>query len=206
MALAKKSPARQLFGFSLVVLLHVVLIWAVKSGLANSIIELVNGPMETKIIEEKVAEKEAPPPPKVDFKPLPPPVAIPVDISVEAPPSETAPGIDPNAVRKATTSAPTQNTATIPPRSNPRRPVTQPEYPPTSKRLGEAGTVIMLLTVNEEGKVTDAKIDTSSGFERLDEAALKEALRTWKLLPGTVGGKPVAMQYKFKVVFKITDN
>ena len=98
------------------------------------------------------------------------------------------------------------NNNVVPPRSNPRRPVTQPEYPPTSKRLGEAGTVIMLLTVNEEGKVTEAKIDTSSGFERLDEAALKEALRTWRLLPGTQGGKPVTMQYKFKVVFKIENN
>eukprot|EP01012_Entosiphon_sulcatum_P042341 TRINITY_DN56333_c0_g1_i1.p1 TRINITY_DN56333_c0_g1~~TRINITY_DN56333_c0_g1_i1.p1 ORF type:complete len:209 (+),score=49.91 TRINITY_DN56333_c0_g1_i1:164-790(+) len=208
MAYAKKSPARQLVGFGLVVAIHVLLIWAVKGGLANSIVELVNGPMETKLIEEKVAEKEAPPPPKVDMKPLPPPVVIPVDISVEAPPSNDAPAIDPNAQRRA---APTQTAAksadvTVPPRSNPRRPVTQPEYPPTSKRLGEAGTVIMLLTVNEEGRVTDAKIDTSSGFERLDDAAMKEALKAWRLLPGTVNGKPVAMQYKFKVVFKIEGN
>ena len=207
MALAKKSPARQLFGFGLVVLLHVALIWAVKSGLANSLVELVSGPMETKLIEEKVAEKEAPPPPKVDMKPLPPPVVIPVDIDVAAAPVDNTTSI--NTAARATSNAPPPaavNNNVVPPRSNPRRPVTQPEYPPTSKRLGEAGTVIMLLTVNEEGKVTEAKIDTSSGFERLDEAALKEALRTWRLLPGTQGGKPITMQYKFKVVFKIENN
>ncbi len=195
-----------MFGFGLVVLLHVALIWAVKSGLANSLVELVSGPMETKLIEEKIAEKEAPPPPKVDMKPLPPPVVIPVDIMVEAAPSNDAPSIDPNAQRRAAPAAAAKADVIVPPRSNPRRPVTQPEYPPTSKRLGEAGVVVLQLTVNEEGKVVDGKIDTSSGFERLDEAALKEALRTWRLLPGTVNGKPVTATYKFRVVFKIENN
>lgn len=195
-----------MFGFGLVVLLHVALIWAVKSGLANSLVELVSGPMETKLIEEKIAEKEAPPPPKVDMKPLPPPVVIPVDIMVEAAPSNDAPSIDPNAQRRAAPVAAAKADVIVPPRSNPRRPVTQPEYPPTSKRLGEAGVVVLQLTVNEEGKVVDGKIDTSSGFERLDEAALKEALRTWRLLPGTVNGKPVTATYKFRVVFKIENN
>ena len=75
------------------------------------------------------------------------------------------------------------NNSVVPPKVNPRRPPTQPEYPPTSKRLGEAGVVILLLTVTEDGKVSDAKVDTSSGFERLDEAAVKEALRSWRFVP-----------------------
>ena len=64
----------------------------------------------------------------------------------------------------------------------------------------------MLLTVSEDGKVTEAKVDKSSGFERLDEAALKEALNRWRLMPGTINGKPQAMQYRFQVTFKLTDN
>lgn len=104
---------------------------------------------------------------------------------------------------RSSTPAFAHTAATIPPRSNPRRPVSQPAYPPASKRLGEAGTVVMLLTVDEDGKVLDAKLDKSSGFVRLDEAAMKEALQTWRLLPGTVDGKPIKMQYKFAVTFKI---
>jgi protein TonB len=123
-----------------------------------------------------------------------------VDIDIAAP-SDTSSAISANAKRAAPAAPP----ATVPPRSNPRRPVTQPDYPPTSKRLGEAGTVVMLLTVDESGKVIEAKVDKSSGFERLDQAAINEALRAWRLLPGTVGGKPVTMQYKFAVTFKITD-
>ena len=74
-----------------------------------------------------------------------------------------------------------------------------------SRRLGEEGAVILLLAVNEEGRVIEAKVDTTSGFERLDEAAVKEALRprNWKFIPGTVNGKPASMSFKFRVVFKI---
>ena len=203
MAHIKKSPMRGATGFGLVVVIHILIFLGMKAGLANFLVNIMNGPMEAKIVEEFKPEKEAPPPPPPKFQALPPPTVIAVDISIAEPPSDT------------TISAKNTNQAAAPvarkdiivgPKSNPRRPVTQPEYPPTSKRLGEAGTVVMLLTVNEEGKVTEAKVDKSSGFERLDEAALKEALSRWRLLPGTVNGKPAAMQYKFAVTFKLTDN
>jgi protein TonB len=187
-----------------VVLVHIVIFWGLQNGLAGFVVDLINGPMETKLIEEIKPEKEAPPPPPPKFQALPPPVVIPLDIQVEAPPADTSTSISETAQKRA--AAPTASKDVIvPPRSNPRRPVTQPEYPPTSKRLGEQGTVVMLLTVNEEGKVIEAKIDKSSGFERLDEAALNEAKRAWRLLPGTVNGKPTSMQYRFAVTFKITD-
>ena len=72
-----------------------------------------------------------------------------------------------------------------------------------SKRLGEEGTVVLLLTVSGEGRVTEAKIDQSSGFERLDEAASKEAVRSWRFLPGTRNGKPETMQFRLKVTFSL---
>lgn len=184
----------------MVVVLHILIIWALKAGLATQLIDAIKGPMETKMIEEEKVEKEAPPPPPPKFQALPPAAVIPVDIAVEAPTESADSSISTKNVVKA--AAPP---ATVPPRSNPRHPVSQPEYPPTSKRLGEVGTVVMLLTVDETGKVTEAVVDRSSGYERLDQAAIEEALRNWRLLPGTVGGKPVAMKYKFAVVFKITD-
>lgn len=196
----QKSNTR-VYGFLGVVVLHVLIIWALKAGLATSLVEMIKGPMETKMIEEEKVEKVAPPPPPPKYQALPPAAVIPVDIAVEAP-TETGPStIDTNAHNQVK-AAPA---VTVPPRSNPRRPVSQPEYPPTSKRLGEVGTVIMLLTVDESGRVTEAKIDKSSGYDRLDQAAVQEALRAWRLLPGTVGGKPTTMQYKFAVTFKITD-
>ena len=78
------------------------------------------------------------------------------------------------------------------PKSDPRRPLTQPEYPPSSRRAGEAGTVILEVYVLENGRVGDARVKTSSGFPRLDEAAVREVKRSWRLVPGTENGKPVA--------------
>jgi len=199
MAYAKKSGSRQFIGFCLVVVLHLAAFYALKHGLAKSFVDIIMGPLETRMVEEVKPESEAPPPPAPKFEALPPPTVIPLDFDITAP-SDSSTSISQN-VKKA----PPAPVATVPPRSNPRRPVSQPDYPPTSKRLGEAGTVVMLLTVDESGRVIDAKLDKSSGFERLDQAAINEALRTWRLLPGTVGGKPVTMQYKFAVTFKITD-
>lgn len=95
---------------------------------------------------------------------------------------------------------PTQTEKRVPPRVDPKRPVSQPAYPQQSRRMGETGTVIMLLTVAENGRVIDAALDTSSGHERLDQAALKEA-KTWRLAPGTINGSPATMRQKFRVVF-----
>jgi protein TonB len=94
--------------------------------------------------------------------------------------------------------------ALVPPRSSRIKPVTQPEYPATSKRLGEQGTVIMLLTIEADGHVSAAEVSKTSGYDRLDQASLKGALK-WHLLPGTVDDVPTKMQYKFAVTFKITD-
>jgi protein TonB len=101
------------------------------------------------------------------------------------------------------TTSPVAKVVTVPPRLNPRRPMSQPDYPHASMRRGEAGTVLLLLTIDEGGRVRDAEVDKSSGFERLDQAALKEAFRSWTFLPGTRDGTPVPMQRKFAVTFNL---
>ena len=194
---------RRLGLFVFVVVLHGLLFWALQSGLAKTLINKALGPMETKIIEEIKPEVEEPPPPPPKFQ-APPPVFVDmpdVAITQEAPTSTiTATNEKPKVAPP-----PPKADVVIAPRQNPRRPNVGPEemYPAMSKRLGEEGSVILLLTVDEEGKVTDASVQTSSGFERLDEAATKEAKRSWRFLPGTINGKPSPMQMPMKVTFKI---
>jgi len=67
---------------------------------------------------------------------------------------------------------------------------TPPRYPLLSRRMGEEGTVILRVKLNEQGKVSTARVATSSGFARLDEAAL-EAVRTWRCTPAQRDGQPV---------------
>lgn len=50
---------------------------------------------------------------------------------------------------------------------------TAPDYPQLSRRLGEEGQVMVRAQVSADGKVFSVELKQSSGFERLDEAALK---------------------------------
>ena len=198
---AEKNTSRTV-GFVVVVVLHVGAFYALQSGLAKNFVDALAGPLEASLIEEVVIEEAAPPPPPPDFE-APPPAFIPLpDISIEAPaPQQTISKV--TAVKKPPPPPPPPKI--VPPRSNPRRPITQPPYPTMSRRLGEEGVVTLLLTVNENGRVTEARVDESSGFERLDEAAVREALRRWRLIPGTINGKASSMQFKFAVRFRIED-
>ena len=197
---------RRIIGFGLVVLLHVVVIYAFASGLAQMAIDRLKGPMETRLIEEAKQEAEEPPPPPPKFQ-APPPVFVPMpDVAITEPVAETTTITNTTNQRPVAPPPPVvKQDVIVPPRTNPRRPNTGAEdiYPAMSRRLGEEGTTVLLLTVTEDGKVSEAKVQTSSGFERLDEAAQKEAVRSWRFLPGTVNGKPATMQMPIRVTFKM---
>lgn len=90
------------------------------------------------------------------------------------------------------------------PKSNPATPLTQPPYPALSRRMGEEGTAILKLLVNENGVVSQAHIVDSTGSPRLDNAALEET-RNWRLTPGKVDGEPRCMWNKFAVTFMLAD-
>jgi protein TonB len=81
-----------------------------------------------------------------------------------------------------------------------------PEYPPAAKRAEEQGTVIVQFLVGSDGKVKESKIQSSSGSQRLDEAA-RIALSLCKFTPATVDGKPVPDDTwtSFKYVWKLED-
>lgn len=194
---------RRLGGLGVVIAIHALLFWALQSGLAKTLVNKVMGPVEATLIDEAQEEIEEPPPPPPKFQ-APPPVFVDmpdVAISQEAPTSTiTATNAPPKAAPP-----PPKADVIIAPKVNPRNPISQPEYPTMSRRLGEEGVAVLLLTVDADGRVTAATLDTSSGFERLDDAAVKEAMRPrlWRFIAGTVNGKAAGMQFKFAVRFKI---
>lgn len=61
------------------------------------------------------------------------------------------------------------------------------------------------LLVTESGEVSQAWISQTTGFPRLDAAAL-EVTRTWRMQPGTVEGKPRCMWGKFAITFHIDEH
>jgi protein TonB len=89
------------------------------------------------------------------------------------------------------------------PRSDPRHPLTQPPYPASYIRQGIEGNVDVEIYVQPNGRIGDARVVRSSGYELFDRAALDEARRSWRMLPATRNGEPFAQWYRLRVVFKL---
>lgn len=75
-------------------------------------------------------------------------------------------------------------------------------YPSFSKRQGETGKIMVTLSINENGDVTSEAISQSSGFPRLDKAALEIGKR-YKFKAYEVNGKPRKVVTNLTVVFNI---
>jgi TonB family protein len=90
------------------------------------------------------------------------------------------------------------------PRSNRANPLSWPQYPAAARRLGQQGTVILLLHVLPDGRVDGVQLESSSGFESLDLAAAQEAWK-WTLDPAIAAGRTVAAWGQFAVTFKLQD-
>jgi periplasmic protein TonB len=66
-----------------------------------------------------------------------------------------------------------------------------PQYPALSRRMGEAGRVWLRVYVNADGSAGEVTVKTSSGFSRLDAAAL-EAVKRWKFIAAKRGATAIA--------------
>jgi protein TonB len=129
--------------------------------------------------------------------------ALPAPTSVLPSPSSLT---SPSATATATASPknlPTQTASFSPPRtdafalSNPL-----PIYPPLSRRQGEEGRVLLNVHILENGQVGEVTIRQSSGFSRLDEAALV-AVRQWHYVPAKQNGVPLAYWYVQPLSFSL---
>jgi protein TonB len=76
----------------------------------------------------------------------------------------------------------------------------KPAYPKQSRRLNEQGQVVIRVFVAADGSPQQGEIKTSSGFDRLDQEALRTVLR-WRFVPGQRFGTPEAMWFNVPVNF-----
>ncbi len=124
---------RRAVGFGAVLLFHALLVYALVTGLAKKVVDVVRAPIETKVIEEV---KKPPPPPEVVVPPPPkleappPPFIPPPEIQIATPPP--APTIT------ATTPTPPPAPVTITPAPPP---VAVAPAPPPAPAVQSAGTV-----------------------------------------------------------------
>lgn len=78
-----------------------------------------------------------------------------------------------------------------------------PVYPAISRRLNEQGMVVLRVLIGTDGLPQKVEVKQSSGFDRLDQAALKTVTR-WRFVPGTRNGVPEAMWHLQPINFVLT--
>lgn len=212
-----QTRGKNLTGISVVILLHVVVAYAVVTGLGKKMIEVIKKPVETKIIEEvkPPPPKDLPPPPPPPKMVAPPPPFIPPpEVQIQQPqnvnaiaavsnvkpdnpvmPHPAPPVVAP--VAAAPKAAPVHVAAVVDANA-----CQKPEYPRASLRAEEQGTVTLAFLIGTDGRVVDSKVDTSSGFSALDKAA-RNGLSLCKFKPATVDGKPEQAWMKMQYVWKL---
>src|SRR6266853_2486051 len=86
----QRNPTKHLVGIGFVILFHVVLVYALVTGLARKVVDVIKVPIETKIIEEvkPPPPPERPPPPPPKLAAPPPPFIPPPEIQIAQPPPQ----------------------------------------------------------------------------------------------------------------------
>ena len=190
-----------------VLILHVGIVWAFYTGLAGKLVQTIIPPVEIAQIDKpKDIDKPPPPPPKLEeIKPYVPP---PEFVDIQAPQVETTAITQTTQVNRppppVAVAAPPKPGTSI--KMDPKHPLKIGEdyYPDASKRAGEEGRCIVTVTVAADGRITNAAIQQTSGFPRLDEACLK-GVKDQRMKPATEDGKPVETTAALPIVWKLTN-
>jgi protein TonB len=183
-------------GVIIAVAIHLVVLYVVATSLGIVKVPNFVKPMEAVIIDQPTQEQKIEPvqtkpdlaKPNLDIQQEIP--EIPVEIPVEqAPPAE------------AVTTAP----VSTPPAAEQSLKVTNrvdPIYPAQSRRAGEEGTVTFKVLVDANGRGKDFAVTQSSGFPKLDQAAM-EAIKKWKFAAAVQNGGPVEAYTTVRVTFRL---
>lgn len=131
--------------------------------------------------------------------PIPAPLSAPAAVPAPQPPSPPAQSQSP---APAAPPAPPAPPSTVKASDLGTRMISAvaPSYPMESRRKREQGTVVLSLILDLAGRVSSISIAHSSGFDRLDDAALK-AVRKWRWAPITRGGQPVMVKGEVEIPF-----
>lgn len=184
-----------------IVLLHAVLVWALTNSLARQTVQPVPKPLSARFLPDDMTPSDPPPPPPRDPRiiesiptdmPLPNLPASPGAISTVATPTPTGPELR--------VAPPPEPVIVLP--QIPAGGLSAPAYPSQEIRMGHTGTVMISVLIQADGRVGEVRLERSSGYARLDQAAITEAHR-WQFTPGTRDGVPVAMWKQMPVTFRL---
>lgn len=204
LGLGRRNP----LGFLFVLAFHVAFVWILNDALGLRLLgPAPPEPLEARVIDERPLVRDDPIEPFVNMltnsrivhREEPAKFDVPVEVPMDDPGDPDRVTVRPDPEHGAIDPGPARTAVML----DSRHPLTQPPYPAPSIRLGEEGNLDIEVLVGKNGRVTAARIARSSGYLRLDHAALEEARRLWRLKPGTLDGEPIEMWHRIRVTFRL---
>lgn len=205
----QQMSGNRITAFVIVALIHVVVGYALVTGLAYSAAQKVIQKVTTIDIEEEVKKEEPPPPPPKKLDVPPPPVRVvvpPTKINVTPP---TAPQLDTTPIPQpppppilpppAAPPPPSAPPKAAVPRGNPGNWATTNDYPSRALREEREGTTGFRLSIGPDGRVTDCTITSSSGHPDLDQTTCDKMRQRGRFNPATENGQPTTGSYSSRV-------
>jgi protein TonB len=77
-----------------------------------------------------------------------------------------------------------------------------PDYPAASRRFGEQGVVLLRVLVSISGMAESIQIENGSGYNRLDQAAIK-AVQMWSFIPAKRNNQPQSAYVLVPIKFSL---
>jgi protein TonB len=182
-----------------VALLHVVVGYALISGLAYSAFKKIKEvATAVKIDPDKPPPPPPPPPPKTDVPPPPPIVAPPppIQLNFAPPPIQTVSTPPPPTPAPPPVVSVPAPPGPPPPRFQPKAAVpkgrpgdwaSDNDYPTRALQLGQEGVTGFRVAIGTDGKVTNCEITRSSGSPELDKTTCDLVRRRARFNPATDG-------------------
>jgi protein TonB len=168
--------------------LHGVAIYALVQLRPTAAVDPPSRPVEVMLLSSALADTP-PPPPVVKLEEFKPEIAPPILPNIEFPEAAgptnaitLVSSVEPPSAAIGTAGTP----ALITQVEYLRAPT--PQYPPISKRLHEAGVVMLRVLIDIDGRALRVEIEESSGFERLDAEA-RNAVQRARFKPWTENGR-----------------
>ena len=203
---AVRRPVGALGRMGVVAGLHVAALYLIATSL-GIVPPLIAEPATAQLVRQAEPPIDTPPPPTV-AQLRDPTVTMPVPVV----PTEALEHTEDQIIIERTDDPPvveilppTQGPVSVGVRQDPRRPLTKPAYPPSDVRQGNEGKVELEIYVTPDGRIADARVLKSTGSPTLDQSAVEEAKRRWRMLPATRDGVPYAQWHRLLVVFNLED-
>ncbi|MBD3728660.1 MAG: energy transducer TonB [Sphingomonadales bacterium] len=218
----QQMSGNKIIAIIIVALIHLLVGYALVTGLAYSAAVKVLERVTTVDIKEPEPPKEEEPPPPPPDQPVtpPPPVAPPppISIAVAPPPIQTTttpPPPAPPVLKIPPPAAPAPPAPPPPPKVQPKGPeprgnpgnwATPNDYPSRALREEREGVAGFTVTVDASGKVASCQITRSSGHADLDDATCKNITRRGRFKPATDGnGSPTTGTWSSSVRWQIPE-